>query len=516
MVPLGDSGTLRDFIRRARGRVIANQVYEQVILALAAGFGGLILLLLLGTQIMDWYWPVLLAIAALGFGIYRLRGRIASSYETAQRVDARLELKDTLSTALFFHLHPEAGNSPREVRELQFEHAERLAATLDPSAAISWKTPRASYAAAALALVAFGMIGVRYGINHSLELQKPIAKFSFDTFQPGEEVAKAKQRDQERKLDQQFQQIGLALDDEANKPRQFEKPNETIQESPDGDKGTETTVSTEKRTERGDSGGDQKGQDEEKGSEASDAKQQASNGNDENSTGDQPGQKADKQESGQPQSQANQNENSSLMEKMRNALANMLSKMKMQPQTGQGQQTASTSKGSLQNGQQQRQDDRGKPQSEGQQGKQQGQPSSQAKGSQEGQGEQQAQPGEGQQGSQSSDKPSSQDSKTGMGKSDGNKDVKLAEQLKAMGQISEIIGKRSQSLTGEMMVEVPSGKQQLKTAYTQRNATHSESGGEIHRDEVPLALQQYVQQYFEEIRKTPATPKGAKPVGAAN
>jgi hypothetical protein len=37
------------------------------------------------------------------------------------------------------------------------------------------------------------------------------------------------------------------------------------------------------------------------------------------------------------------------------------------------------------------------------------------------------------------------------------------------------------------MVEVSLGKQQLKTQYSQQNAAHAEAGGEINRDEVPLA-----------------------------
>jgi len=59
------------------------------------------------------------------------------------------------------------------------------------------------------------------------------------------------------------------------------------------------------------------------------------------------------------------------------------------------------------------------------------------------------------------------------------------------------------------MVEVSSGKQRLKTDYVQKDAAHSESGGEINRDEVPPAYQEFVQQYFEEIRR-PA-PGKAKP-----
>ena len=95
-----------------------------------------------------------------------------------------------------------------------------------------------------------------------------------------------------------------------------------------------------------------------------------------------------------------------------------------------------------------------------------------------------------------------QEGKTGIGKEDGDKQLRDAENQAAMGKISELLGKRAQNITGEMMVEVSSGKQQsLKTQYSNQRASHTEAGGEIHRDEVPLIYQQYVQQYFEEIRK---------------
>jgi hypothetical protein len=56
-------------------------------------------------------------------------------------------------------------------------------------------------------------------------------------------------------------------------------------------------------------------------------------------------------------------------------------------------------------------------------------------------------------------------------------------------------------------VEVQSTSQQLRTPYAQRGSQHSQGGAEINRDEVPVALQTYVEQYFELARKqaTPAT-----------
>ena len=81
-----------------------------------------------------------------------------------------------------------------------------------------------------------------------------------------------------------------------------------------------------------------------------------------------------------------------------------------------------------------------------------------------------------------------------------------------MGKISEIIGKRSANVTGDVTVEVQSGNQQLRTAYTQNSAQHADSGGEINRDEVPVVFQPYVQQYFEQVRRQEVPGVTAPPV----
>ena len=60
---------------------------------------------------------------------------------------------------------------------------------------------------------------------------------------------------------------------------------------------------------------------------------------------------------------------------------------------------------------------------------------------------------------------------------------------------------------GEATVEVQSTSQQLHTPYAQSGSEHTQGGAEISRDEVPVALQPYVQQYFEQLRKqAPPTP----------
>ena len=70
-----------------------------------------------------------------------------------------------------------------------------------------------------------------------------------------------------------------------------------------------------------------------------------------------------------------------------------------------------------------------------------------------------------------------------------------------MGKLAEIIGKRSANLTGEVTVETSSGKQGLKTQDSQRVGQHSDAGGEINRDEIPLMYQQYVREYMERVHK---------------
>ena len=57
----------------------------------------------------------------------------------------------------------------------------------------------------------------------------------------------------------------------------------------------------------------------------------------------------------------------------------------------------------------------------------------------------------------------------GIGSQDGSKENHAAEQLKAMGKISEIIGRRSATVTGETSIEVQSGNQQLHTARRMRH-----------------------------------------------
>jgi hypothetical protein len=179
----------------------------------------------------------------------------------------------------------------------------------------------------------------------------------------------------------------------------------------------------------------------------------------------------------------------------------------MKPQQNQGGQQQSGEQKQQGKGQQQ-----GAKQQSAKNGQQQG--GEQQSDSQDGQSGEQAQNAQDQQGKGTGNSDSQQASKqpgSGVGSNDGDKKLKNAEQLAAMGKISEIIGKRSQTISGETTVEVQNTRQQLRTQYANRAVQHGQAGAEIGRDEIPVALQSFVESYFEAVRKAaPAQAPAAK------
>jgi hypothetical protein len=204
------------------------------------------------------------------------------------------------------------------------------------------------------------------------------------------------------------------------------------------------------------------------------------------------GQGDDKQAAGNP------SENSGLLGKFRDAMSSLMNRMRQQAGAKGAQQQAGAQNGGQQKSQSGKQ---GQQPGDGQQ--------ADAKDAQPGDDSENAQSAQSGSPGQSGQQPATKQPGSGIGRQDGSKDVKLAEQLAAMGKISEIIGKRAANVTGELTVEVENSNQQLRTPYAQRDAHHTGAGGEINRDEVPVALQAYVQQYFEQVRKQAARKRGA-------
>lgn len=443
----------------------------------------------------------MLAIGGLAFGAYRERKRIPSSYTIAQEIDRRLGLHDSLSTAYYFGdaAHGEAA-SPEFV-EHQKRLAEQLARSADVGQALPFRAPRTVYFNAALAVLACGMFGLRYGLEHSLDLRPPLVRIAFDGFLgPSREIADV--RKGQRPFDENRLDNGPAADAEDSQPKNRNAatdPALKALDNPDTNKSGDGADSRSKAKGSGaEHGDDLSGSD---GKQQLDKKEEKEGGASSNLSPDGNSDPSEQSKDGKTSNRPGGNgDNSSLADKLRDAFSNLLSKLKMQPRTNDNQQGNSQS-ANAQSGPRQNKTQESAPQPANQE-------QAEANSGGDSQGEQQQggtqQPAQGKSQGSTNDRPNSPDGKNGIGNQEGDKNAHDAAELAAMGKINEIIGKRAANLTGQVMVEVGSGKQQLKTQYSQTKATHVEAGGEINRDEIPLAYQQYVQQYFEEIRKAPA------------
>lgn len=489
-------GTLLD---RARRRRLTQLVLEQAGVALAAALGGVVLLLLLGTQILDWYWLVALFVLTFGFGVWRTTRLMPSRYKLAQIIDGRLQLHDTLSTA-YIYSHGSRKAEP-ELLDYQRTQAEKAAARVDARAVFPMHMPKALYVVGGVALVAFGMFAVRYGVTQSLDLKPSLVKIAFESvWSTSPETPPEKKTAFQKAIEEQLKKLGIDLGTQEEQKALDAAPESALEtiDTPDVN-----NASNELAEAKGVNVKEQKEQSEGEGAEKGEgATGEEEPAGDEKPEAEGPQQgKNDGPQKGES-NQANNNQNS-LMDKMRDAMASLLNKLKMQPKGGEGkQQTAQNSE--KKNGQGQKgQKSEGQPDSKGT-------PSADQQGDQQGEGDQQT--AQGKSGDRNADQ-ASNDSKSGMGKDDGDKSTKEAEQLAAMGKLTELLGKRAKDVSGELMVEVAGGNQQLKTAYSGKTGAHAESGGEITRDEVPLMYRDFVQQYFERVRKTPA-PAAAKPKAA--
>jgi hypothetical protein len=485
--------TLATLIRRARRRLLGNELLSQGANASSAALAAFILLLLLGTEILRWQWALLIPLAAAAVGLYRVRQRMPSSYSVAQIVDHRMALADSISTALFFsEVAPDADVSP-EIRRSQFEIAGQIAESVDVRKAIPYTMPRSLYLLGALLLVASSLFALRYGLSRRLDLQQPLASMLQQSLGNGEKTEQARNQRRDPKRIPETPDDGAASvpDQEQNGQDQQDMAPETTDTSGEMDspKSPAAPSQGKKQADEGDqmAAGDDPDSPGDKNSGAD---------GDENNSGKPNDGKSDQAKNQQDSKQdgSNPGENSSILSKVKDAMQNLLSRMKPQ-QSNPGQQqsmeqNSKQAKGQQNGGKQQSKDGQ---QQNGQQGDaQEGQSGDDAKNAENAQGK-----GTGKSESQQASKQPG----SGIGSQDGDKNIKSAEQLAAMGKLSEILGKRSANISGEATIEVQTTSQQLHTPYAQRGIQHTQGGAEINRDEVPVALQTYVEQYFEQVRK---------------
>ena len=353
---------------------------------------------------------------------------------------------------------------------------------------------------AALCVLASLLIGLRYGFGHSLNLRAPLTQVLFED----EAIRDAKKVKPLYPKSQKWMQEAQSLLSKLGLGPQPEQPlpgdedaldkaiEEALQNPGDSNQKTEKGASAGKAGQgkageqsKDSPGGDpiDNGDQQQAGNEQNGQEQQNPKGGDANSkaSSSQGGGKRDKE---------------SLLSRLKDAVSNMLSKNDNNQDSSAQKNQQSANNQPQKDGQGQAgksQQDKGDSQSEAD-----GQPDADTQGGQQAQGK-----------LNSASNKSPAQGGSGIGNQDGSKEIKAAEQLKAMGKISEIIGQRAATVSGETTVEVQSGSQKLHTDYSTTAAAHAETDGDVTRDEIPLALQSYVQQYFAEVRKSGAKAKAA-------
>ncbi len=482
------SSGLADLLSEVRRRRFWNIVLEEALTAVSLALGGLILLLALGTEMLAWRWPLALLGGGLAAALWRGRRRVPSSYRLLQEVDRRLELHDGLSTAFVFTQPEHSNRGSERVRAAQRAEAEALSRRLDPRRAMPLQAPRNVYLTVLLAAAAGTLFAARYGILRSLDLRPPLSRALVELFRfpaqaaktsepeapgpqadPGEPTAPPDRRQGGRSGRPAEPANGISADDPSSPARNgTATPDEAkasvgAQDEPGPDSSTDPA--------------------ERSGGEESSAPLPAP---------DPSPSRADSRPS-PPR------EESDLIRKLQDAFANLLAKLKIPPMAGEGRRSSERAAG--EGGTTERGEGRKKEQAAGNP-EGQGTPAADPRGNRASEGAQQAQAGKGEGADQRSDQSGSGQAQSGIGTKDGSKSLKAQEQLEAMGKLSEILGKRAENITGEVMIEVASGDQSLETPWADRTASHREAGGEVHRDQVPLVYHEYVQRYFEQVRKS--------------
>jgi len=476
---------LQELIHNARRRLLFNEVMKQFALSAALAIGGLALLLTLGTRYVEWWVVALFAVAVTAWAAAKLRNSLPGDYAAAVWLDAKAGLHDALSTAHYFAkksrtLSPEA----QAILLAQRGQAEAAANEVNVAVAVPFSFPKALYGLAALLLVSAGLITVRYFYGHDLNLSAPITEVIFQDLaatrtpkapKPGRLPVKQPDYDEAQSL---LAKLGLGASLDQKQDQKLDEALADALKSAQKTPGTGDDAKSDQKMENGDpleappdtpkNNGGQSG-------ENSNKKSPGDQGNTPGQTGQSSGDRAEK----------------SLLSKLKDAMDNMLG----------GTPTPQGDKKS--NGKQQQSKSSSSKADASQQPGESGDDDNKAAADGEANGNAQKSNPPGQTSGNTGDK---QEGPSAAGSEDGEKAIKAAAQMKAMGKISELIGKRSEQVTGESMIDVQSGNQKLQTAYKDKAATHGEGTGEVSRDEIPVAEQAYIQEYFQQVRK-PATNK---------
>jgi hypothetical protein len=477
-------------IAHARRRLWWNALLHQLTVAATVGFFVLVLMLLLGTDVIAGHWPVILPLTCLAAGTCVAWRRLPAFSPTAELLDRRLRLPDTLATALFFSTPRPERVCAEEFRQALRTQATRIAEGLNLRELVPVKMPRAVAFPALLALAAASLFVVRYQSSARLDLKEPMGLMLRQLMEDARvEVAKLvdelkPSRILERMKDEESRKRGSAPDGElaegkppgpgdSNSAERGSAAAEQEKAKPD------TFAGEQQENRQGEpKQGDQMAADSQSGASRSDPRKQGNESS-----------QQQQQQQGAGNESASSAGGSGMVNKVKDTLANLLSALKP-PSRGAGGQQPMNGQDGRSSGNNQKKGAADADSASGEKGEgDSSKPGNAMAG------------GAGQSGQSQSEKLQG----TGAGNNEGSKEIRAAEQLEAMGKLDRVFGKRAENVSGEMTVEAPPGPQNLRTQYAQRAAEHSSVETTAMRDEVPVAFQDYVQHYYDLLRQEEAS-----------
>jgi hypothetical protein len=487
---MASTNQVEDVVRSAWERRLVVVAVERVAIAATVVLAALIVMLLVGTQVLQWYWLAALGVGGLGVAGYQVRQRMVEHYCVAQLLDRRLSLADSLSTAWYLLSRP--GQKRDAISEFQIRGAAAAAQRVDIAAAFPFTGRRLWSIAGGLALVAAGLFSVRYLVTNDLSLRQSLIPLRLSdalerTYKDSDETKR--QRDLANGPDQRGQKMTPKAEGQKDgKEAQRAEPPAMgrADAAGAGQNPNEPSELREAKDGQGNPGQE---------------KREGAAGTAQRRAGEKQGEDGEKSTAAQKPSsddQANSPQSSNgLIDRMKDALSSLAAKMRPNGSQQDANQRSGEDKKGDQQSASKEQNNASRQDANSQQTSEQQQAS---EGQAQGQTQEKTRSGQGKAADQLADK-SKSDSHSRIGSQDGDKEMKETDQLKAMGKLAEIIGKRSASATGDVMVENPSGKQHLQTEYSGRVGQHADLGGEINRDEIPLMYQQYVREYMSQVRR---------------
>jgi len=461
--------TVAAVIQRPRHRMLWHEIVAQSAFAVSIPLGAIILLLLLDAEIPDGRWLIALLVSAVAggaCGAFRVFSRRPGYYSTAQLGEHRLKLADTLSTATFFSTVESAGRGGQPARIAQQRAVMRMSENLNLAAVIPFAPTHTIYAAAGLAAASVSLFALRHGVEQRLELRLGASHLPSRTLDvTGLQTVDLVKRRPEIHRRSSFDLLDIGFESLQDAARANTRDRNAQRKGADSVRSSGGTKADEhaevESTYKSGNGG---GQNSDEGAEQSPRHPWRAGAN---------------------RATSSAGRESGLYSKLERDTWNLLARMKQSLSFRIAGRQATMSESAMQSGSNQNR-------------------SQNTASSQESPQDEQSADGQNSMGradDQSAGQRSSDQPGSASGNREGAKDVKLAEQLAAMGKIGEIIGLRSAETTGDSTVESSSGVQQLSAPYSQEKTHHAGAWGEINRDEVPLLYQSYVQRYFEQVRR---------------